>query len=273
MNHLQDKVVVVTGAASGFGRLVSEKCIARGATVYGLDVDASGLSALQAAVPAVVTVPTDVTDLAQVQAAVRQAVADQGRVDVMINNAGTMPLAFFADHAQAMQAWTRCLDINVKGVLNGIAAVYDQMIDQGRGQVINLSSIYGNFPVVGAGVYGASKAAVDFLSASLRTEAQGKIKVTTIKPTGVPGTNLGSGIVNAEAIVGILGHKAAAYGQLMQAHQDGDLPAEYTDSDHIEYYALEPGHLADQIVYVMDQPWGVNISEVTVRASGDAYIL
>lgn len=273
MNHLQGKVIVVTGAASGFGRLVSEKCIARGAAVYALDIDPVGLADLKAALPAVVTVQTDVTELSQVQAAVRQAVLDQGRVDVMINNAGTMPLAFYADHAQAMAAWTRCLDINVKGVLNGIAAVYDQMIEQGRGQVINLSSIYGNFPVVGAGVYGATKAAVDFLSASLRMETQGKIKVTTIKPTGVPGTNLASGVVNSDAIVGILGQNAAAYGQLMQAHQDGDLPAEYMDPDHIEYYALAPDHLADQIVYVIDQPWGVNISEVTVRASGDAYIL
>lgn len=79
--------------------------------------------------------------------------------------------------------------------------------------------------------------------------------------------------MNSEAIVGILGHKAAAYGQLMQAHQAGELPPAYTDADEIEYYALDPEHLADQIIYVIDQPWGVSISEITVRASGDAYIL
>ena len=100
----------------------------------------------------------------------------------MVNNAGVMPLAFYADHADAGAAWERCIDINIKGVLNGIVAVYDQMIAQGRGHIVNLSSIYGNFPVAGAGVYGASKAAVNFLSEALRVEAQGRIKVTVVKP-------------------------------------------------------------------------------------------
>ena len=63
-----------------------------------------------------------------------------------------MPLAFYADHAQASAAWNRCIDINIKGVLNGIIAVHDVMIAQGRGHIVNLSSIYGNFPVVGAAV-------------------------------------------------------------------------------------------------------------------------
>ncbi len=147
------------------------------------------------------------------------------------------------------------------------------MIAQGRGHIVNLSSIYGNFPVVGAGVYGATKAAVNFLSESLRMESQGKIKVTIVKPTGVPGTGLGSGIVNQAAIVGILGHNAPRYLQTMQAHAAGELPPEFSDSNHIEYYALEPQFLADQIVYAINQPWGVSIGDITVRASGDGYIL
>ncbi|MDG2277060.1 MAG: SDR family oxidoreductase [Pseudomonadales bacterium] len=273
MDHLKDKVVVITGAGSGFGRLVAHKSVVRGAQVLAVDVNHNALETLRNELPGVHIAVADVTQLDELKAAVLQAVGLWGRVDVMINNAGVMPLAFYSDHDQAMDAWTRCVDVNFKGVLHGIVAVYDQMISQERGQVINLSSIYGNFPVVGAGVYGATKAAVDFLSSSLRMEAQGKIKVTTVKPTGVPGTNLGAGIVNPDAIVGILGQNAPAYGQLMQAHQAGELPAEYTDSEHIEYYALDPEHLADQIVYVMDQPWGVAISEITVRASGDAYLL
>jgi NADP-dependent 3-hydroxy acid dehydrogenase YdfG len=158
-------------------------------------------------------------------------------------------------------------------VLNGIIAVYDQMIAQGCGHIVNLSSIYGNYPVVGAGVYGATKAAVNFLSESLRVESQGKIKVTIVKPTGVPATNLGAGIVNQGAIVGILGQNAPAYLQLMAAHMAGDLPAEHTDPNHIEYFALEPEFLADQIVYAINQPWGVAIGDITVRASGDGYVL
>ena len=70
------------------------------------------------------------------------------------------------------------------------------MLKQGRGHVINISSIYGNYPTAGAGVYGATKAAVVFLSESLRMESQGKIKVTTIRPTGVPTTGLGAGVIN-----------------------------------------------------------------------------
>ena len=69
------------------------------------------------------------------------------------------------------------------------------------------------------------------------------------------------------------GQNMAAYGQLLQAHAAGELPAEHTDPEHIEYYALEPEHLAEQIVYAIDQPWGVDIGDITVRASGDGYIL
>src|SRR3990167_3590209 len=151
---------------------------------------------------------TDVTDLAAMKALVQHAVDRHGVIDVMINNAGIMPLAFFADHEAAVPAWSKCIDINIKGVMNGIVAAYDPMMAQGRGHVINISSIYGNYPVLGAAVYGATKSAVNFLSESLRVEAAGKIKVTIIKPTGVPGTGLGAGVLNPEAITGILGQTA-----------------------------------------------------------------
>ena len=276
-DHVAGKVIVITGAASGFGRLVAQRTAALGAKVVCSDIDAVELDATVASISATGGAAlgqiADVTDLAQMQALAAAAVAEYGQIDVMINNAGIMPLAFYADHKDAQPAWNKCIDINIKGVLNGIVAVHDQMLAQGRGHVVNLSSIYGNFPVVGAGVYGATKAAVNFLSESLRMESQGKIKVTIVKPTGVPGTALGGSIINPQAIVGILGHNAPAYGQLMQAHAAGELPAEHTDADHIEYYALDPEHLADQIVYAINQPWGVAIGDITVRASGDGYIL
>ena len=104
-------------------------------------------------------------------------------------------------------------------------------------------------------------------------ETQGRIKVTIVKPTGVPGTGLGYGVVNQGAIVGILGHNAPRYLQMMQAHAAGELPPEHADVDSVEYYALEPEYLADQIVYAINQPWGVSIGDITVRATGDAYIL
>jgi len=276
-NHVDGKVIVITGAAGGFGRLVAQKTAALGARVVCADIDDAGLQQTRALIEerggSVLTQQTDVTELAAMQSLAASAISAHECIDVMVNNAGTMPLAFYADHEAAMEAWVRCIDINFKGVLFGIVAVHDHMLKQGRGHIINISSIYGNFPVVGAGVYGATKSAVNFLSESLRMESQGRIKVTVVKPTGVPATGLSQGVVNPEAVVGILGQNMASYGQLMQAHMAGDLPAEYADVNHIEYYALEPEYLAEQIVYAINQPWGVSIGDITVRASGDGYIL
>ena len=191
-SHLSERVVVVTGAAGGFGRLICTGAVSRGARIVAADVDEDGASAvaseLQANGHEAIAVPADVASLDQMHALVGAAVDRFGSVDVIVNNAGVMPLAFFSDHAEAADAWSRCIDINMKGVLHGMIAVHDQMIAQGRGHVVNLSSIYGNAPVVGAAVYGATKAAVNVMSEAFRVESQGRIKVTIVKPTGVPGT-------------------------------------------------------------------------------------
>ncbi len=270
MSHLEGRTVVVTGAVGGFGRLVTEKCAARGSNVVASDVDAEGLAQLaERGGERVSTFVADVTDRAQMFELAQHAVDRWGSLDVMVNNAGVMPLAFYADHEEAAEAWDRCIDINFKGVLHGITAAHDHMIRQGRGHVVNLSSIYGNFPVAGSAVYTATKAAVNILSETLRVESQGKIKVTVVRPTGVPGTGLGSGIVNPEAIVGILGQNAANFGQRMEQIAEG----ERGDREAIDYWTLVPDDLAEQIVYAIDQPWGVSIAEITVRASGEDYIL
>jgi NADP-dependent 3-hydroxy acid dehydrogenase YdfG len=188
-------------------------------------------------------------------------------------DAGVMPLAFFADHAEAAEAWDRCIDINLKGVLHGISAVHDQMISQGRGHVVNVSSIYGNYPVAGAAVYGATKAAVRFLTEALRQESQGRIKVTTIRPTGVPATGLGAGVINPAALGGILGANMGEFMETMGTLFGENPPARLTDPEGIEYFALSPELLADQIVFAINQPWGVSISDLTVRASGDSYLI
>ena len=275
--HINGRVVVVTGAGGGFGQLISQKCAALGARVVCADINEEGLEETVAAITNAgghgVSQQTDVASYADMQRLAQKAVDEFGAIDVMVNNAGTMPLAFFSDHAAAMDAWSRCIDINIKGVLHGIAAVYDQMIKQGRGHVVNISSIYGNFPVEGAGVYGASKSAVNFLSDSLRVEAQGRIKVTIVRPTGVPATGLTGSVVNAEASVGITGQKTQTvmmkYGEVMS----GQAPAETTDKEDIAYFSLDPDSLTDQVVYAINQPWGVSIAEVTVRASGEGFVL
>ena len=276
-NHLDGKVIVITGAGSGFGQLVSAKAAAMGASIVASDVNQEALDVVVAGIKAdggaAVAVAADVTDRAQMQVLAEDAVAEFGAIDVMLNNAGIMPLAFYADHKNAADAWEKCIDINFKGVLNGITAVYDQMISQGRGHVINISSIYGNYPTAGGGVYGATKAAVVFLSESLRIESQGKIKVTTVRPTGVPATNLGTGIVNPEAVSGLLGVNTMDYMSKFEAAAAGQMPANMLDRNEIEYFALEPDLLAEQIIHAMNQPWGVAISDITVRASGDGYVI
>ncbi len=276
-NHLDGKVIVITGAGSGFGQLVSEKAAAMGASIVASDVNQQALDVVVAGIKAdggaAIAVAADVTDRAQMQVLAEDAVAEFGAIDVMLNNAGIMPLAFYADHKNAADAWEKCIDINFKGVLNGITAVYDQMISQGRGHVINISSIYGNYPTAGGGVYGATKAAVVFLSESLRIESQGKIKVTTVRPTGVPATNLGTGIVNPAAVSGLLGVNTMDYMSKFEAAAAGQMPANMLDRNEIEYFALEPDLLAEQIIHAMNQPWGVTISDITVRASGDGYVI
>jgi len=271
VNHLDGKVVIVTGAAGGFGRLTCIRAAALGAKVVAADVDVAGLQDVVATITAsdgaAMPVVADVRDLAQMKAMAAAAVEHFGAIDVMINNAGVMPLAFFADHADAADAWSRCIDINIKGVLHGMVAVYDQMISQGRGHVVNISSIYGNFPVVGAAVYGASKAAVNVMSESLRVEAHGRIKVTIVKPTGVPGTGLGGGIINPTAFLGSLGQNAESYlSRLRSADAD-------RDRESIGYVTLAPDDIAEQVIYAINQPWGVSIGDITIRAAGDGYIL
>jgi NADP-dependent 3-hydroxy acid dehydrogenase YdfG len=275
-NHVEGKSIVITGAGSGFGRLASEKLAARGASLTCADINLEAAEKVAAGIRSsggrAQAVAADVSRIEDMRALAEAATAAHGGIDVMVNNAGIMPLAFLADHATALEAWTRCIDINFKGMMNGVAAVYDQMMAQGRGHVVNISSIYGNGPSPGAAVYGATKAAVDYFSHALRQEARGRIKVTVVKPTGVPATGLGATVVDPKAGAGLLGGNAAdffaRYGQILA----GTAPAEWTDPQSIDYSALAPEHLADAIVHVIDQPWGVSISDITVRASADYYI-
>jgi NADP-dependent 3-hydroxy acid dehydrogenase YdfG len=276
-NHLVDRVTVITGAGSGFGRSMASMTARLGARVVAADVDAASASTIadeiRDAGGAAESFAVDVTSKREMDDLASFAVERFGSLDVLVNNAGVMPLAFFADHEAAWQAWDRAVDINLKGVIHGIAAVYDQMIRQGRGHIVNISSIYGNAGVAGSGVYSATKAAVRVLSDSLRIEAQGKIKVTVVRPTGVIGTGLGGSVVNPAAIVGIVGEHADQYTQRLQAHFAGDLQAHHTDVDDVRYWAITPDELVAEVVHAINQPWGVAINDITVRATGEDFIL
>jgi NADP-dependent 3-hydroxy acid dehydrogenase YdfG len=276
-NHVEGKVIVITGAGGGFGRSLAEMTAAMGARIIASDVDGDAAMATADAIIGAggeaLGVRADVTRRADLDDLVRTAVDRWGSVDVLVNNAGVMPLAFFSDHAAAAESWDRAIDTNLKGVLNGICAVYDQMIRQGRGHVVNISSIYGNAGTAGSGVYSATKAAVRVLSDSLRVEAQGKIKVTVVRPTGVMGTGLGAGVVNPQALVGLTGQHTERFVERVQRLGSGALQPAETDVDDVRYWTITPEDLVRQIVYAIDQPWGVTIGDITVRATGEDYIL
>jgi NADP-dependent 3-hydroxy acid dehydrogenase YdfG len=275
--YIQDKVIIVTGAGSGFGRLISLKAAALGARLVCADVNAETLQATVSEILAsrgqAIGRRTDVTNVDEMAALARSAVERFGRIDVMVNNAGVMPLAFYSDHVAASRLWHRCIDLNIKGVLNGIVAVHDQMIAQGRGHIINISSIYGNFPVAGAGVYGATKAAVNFLSESLRVESQGKIKVTIVRPTGVPATGIGGGVVNPAAVVGILGQNTGTVMAAAKAIAAGEVSGGDSDPETIAYSPLSPDYIAEHVIHAINQPWGVTLGDITIRAAGEPFVL
>lgn len=275
-NHVEDKSIIITGAASGFGLLVSQNAARLGAKVTCADINADGLNKVVSELTAqglkAQGVVTDVSDAKQVANLAQNAIEKFDTIDVMINNAGTMPLAFFEDHKIALEQWHQCIDINLKGVINGIAAVYDQMIVQGKGQIINISSIYGNAPVAGGGVYSATKAAVNFISETLRVESQGKIKVTTIRPTGV-NTNLATTMVNPAASIGIMGHFGPEELQKMAELGEGYMESMNSDHNSMDHRLLDAQQIADNIIYAINQPWGVSISDITVRCAGERMIL
>jgi NADP-dependent 3-hydroxy acid dehydrogenase YdfG len=271
--HLDGRVVVITGGGSGFGRLIAEGASARGAKVVVADVDADAATLVAGGLANAEAVAVDVRDSAQMDGLVARAVERFGAVDVMVNNAGVMPLAFFVDHRQAREAWDRCIDINLKGVLNGICAVHDRMIEQGRGHVVNISSIYANAGTAGSGVYSATKAAVAVLSDSLRKESQGKIKVTVVRPTGVLGTGLAAGVVNPAAAVGIVGQNEQRYMEHVMAFLGGTLDGPEADIDDTAYWAIAPEVVAGEVLHAIDQPWGVTIGDVTIRATGEHFVI
>ena len=111
-----------------------------------------------------------------------------------------------------------------------------------------------------------------FLSEALRLESVGKIKVTTMRPTGVMGTGLAAGMVNPEAVSGAIAD-FPGFSEKVTAMMTGDASEGMTSPDSTEFFSLTPELLADQVVYAINQPWGVSIGDLTVRATGDGWAI
>lgn len=273
-NYVEGKVIIITGASSGFGKLTAKRAAEMGGKIVLAARSEEKLKETVAEIKAAggeaSYIVTDVAKKDDVFAMAKFAVDTYGRIDVLVNNAGTMPLAFFSEHEQALDKWEQCIDISIKGTIFGISAVYDQMIKQGQGQVINVSSIYANFPVAGAGVYQVAKMGVQYLAESLRSECQGKIKVTTIKPTGFMKTNLSSSVVDQMAMMPAV---AGPLEILSNWVEEAPLRPDFHDINSMTYNDPDSQVLADNIIYAINQPWGVSIGDLTVRASGESFVI
>ena len=273
-NYVEGKVIIITGASSGFGKLTAKRAAEMGGKIVLAARSEEKLKETVAEIKAAggeaSYIVTDVAKKDDVFAMAKFAVDTYGRIDVLVNNAGTMPLAFFSEHEQALDKWEQCIDISIKGTIFGISAVYDQMIKQGQGQVINVSSIYANFPVAGAGVYQVAKMGVQYLAESLRSECQGKIKDTTIKPTGFMKTNLSSSVVDQMAMMPAV---AGPLEILSNWVEEAPLRPDFHDINSMTYNDPDPQVLADNIIYAINQPWGVSIGDLTVRASGESFVI
>ena len=239
-NNIEGKVVVITGASSGLGESTARHLSELGATVVlgarRVDrIDALARELTANGQPAL-AVQTDVTDRTQVQRLVDAAIAKFGRIDVMINNAGLMPHSPL--ERLKVDDWDRMIDVNLKGVLYGIAAALPPMQAQKSGHIINVSSVAGHKVRPGGAVYSATKHAVRALSEGLRQE---------VKPYNIRTTVISPGAVDTE------------------------LPNSITEPDvaanmrKIYEVAVPADAFARAVAYAMGQPDDIDINEILFR--------
>ncbi|HEK1769423.1 TPA: SDR family oxidoreductase [Pseudomonas putida] len=244
MSNINDKVVLITGASSGIGEAAARLIAAKGAHVVlgarRIDRLQQLVSEIRAEGGSASARALDVTDLDSMHAFVEFANAQHGKVDVIINNAGVMPLSPLS--SLKVEEWNRMLDVNVRGVLHGIAAVLPGMEAQGHGQVINISSIGGLSVSPTAAVYCATKYAVRAISDGLRQETD-KIRVTVVCP----------GVVESELADTITDDTAR---EAMRTFRR---------------VALEADAIARALVYAIEQPDDVDVSELVVRPTASPY--
>jgi NADP-dependent 3-hydroxy acid dehydrogenase YdfG len=241
------KVILITGASSGIGEATARTLAANGHTVVlgarRTDRLEKIVAEIRAKGGAAEFRKLDVADRADVAAFANFAKQKFGRIDVIFNNAGVMPVSPM--NALKTDEWDRIIDINIKGVLNGIAAVLPIMEAQGSGHIISTASTGAHAVGAQFGVYCASKYAVRAIMEGLRQETN-QIRVTTISP-GVTESELGHDITVKDT--------AAAVGQLRSI-------------------ALDANAVANAINYTISQPADVDVNEMiirTVRSAGHAF--
>jgi NADP-dependent 3-hydroxy acid dehydrogenase YdfG len=240
-NNIAGKVVVITGASSGLGEATARLLSAQGASVVlgarRFDRLKSLADELTKSGGKALAVPTDVTNSDQVKQLVDAAVQKFGRIDVMINNAGLMPLSPI--ERLEIDDWNRAIDVNVKGVLYGIAAALPHMKEQKSGHIINVSSVAGHKVRPGNTVYAVTKTPVRVISEGLRQEVKPYNLRTTVISPGAVATEL----PNSDTEPDIAENVRKLYEQVA-------IPAE---------------SFAQADAYAMSQPEDVDIGEILFR--------
>lgn len=185
---IEGKVILITGGSTGLGAETARLLAARGAKIAVAarrkDKLADVVAAIAAASGTAKAYALDVTDKTQVEGVVAAVVADFGRLDVLVNNAGVMLIRPMSE--VNTDEWDQMIDVNLKGVLYGIAAALPRFLEQESGHIINLSSVAGiKVFAPGGTVYSGTKFAVSAISEGLRQEVGDKIRVTSIEPGAV----------------------------------------------------------------------------------------
>jgi NADP-dependent 3-hydroxy acid dehydrogenase YdfG len=242
---IENKVVLITGASTGIGAEVARRLAARGAKVAVAARRKEKLAEVVVGIEAVGGVARayalDVTDKKQMESVVAAVVADFGRLDVLINNAGLMPIRPMAE--VNTDEWDAMIDVNLKGTLYGIAAALPRFIAQGSGHIINLSSVAGiKVFAPGGTVYSGTKFAVRAISEGLRQEVGDKIRVTSIEP----------GAVDSE----------------LKFNTSGT--AKETVLDFYRQ-AIPADSVARAIAFAIEQPDDVDINEIVLRPTSQVF--
>lgn len=239
------KTVLITGASSGIGAATARRLAVDGHQVFlgarRTDRLRDLVDEIENAGGAAAFRRLDVTDAADVEQFVADAVSTYGRADVMVNNAGVMPLSPLAEHR--VDEWNRMIDVNVRGVLHGIGAVLPVMRQQGGGHIVNLASIGAHEVEPTAAVYCATKFAVWAISEGLRKESGGDIRVSVVSP-GVTESELAESISDDGARAAMRDYRAVA------------IPA---------------SAIADAIAFAVGQPPEVDVNEIIVRPAASTH--
>jgi NADP-dependent 3-hydroxy acid dehydrogenase YdfG len=240
MSRIESKVIAITGASSGIGEATALLLAERGAKVVlgarGSDRLKTLADRIAAAGGDVAYAPTDVKRRGDVSNLVKLACERFGRLDVLFSNAGVMPVSPLDD--LRVDDWDEMIDINIKGVLYGIAAALPVFREQGCGHFINTASTAGHKTVPNQSVYSGTKFAVRAISEGLRQEAGDKLRVTIISP-GFVRTNFAERVTSPEVR------------SQLEASRDK--------------FAMPPDAIARAVAFAIEQPDDVDVNEIIIR--------